>query len=303
MAGGKDLGGKDMIATLVAHDGLGQGDVSAARDALAQAGLAVEAPVWIDAEEAVDLPFSGDRASARAALEALNLPADLFVLTKANRDCRLFIADMDSTMITVECIDELADYAGLKAEIADVTERAMRGELDFAQALHGRVALLAGLDAAMIDRCRTERVRIMPGAKALVRTLRARGAQTILVSGGFVPFADPVAAEIGFDQAIANVLHIEDSKLVGTVGVPIVDAARKRHELLEAAWGAGLTRDQTIAIGDGANDIPMIEASGLGIAYHAKPKTRAAADAAVERGDLGTVLHALGIARADWVLE
>jgi phosphoserine phosphatase len=179
----------------------------------------------------------------------------------------------------------------------------MRGELDFAQALHGRVALLAGLDAAMIDRCRSERVRIMPGAKALVRTLRSRGARTILVSGGFVPFAEPVAAEIGFEKAIANVLHIEDGKLVGTVGQPIVDAARKRHELLEAAWDVGLIRAQTIAIGDGANDIPMIEAAGFGIAYHAKPKTRAAADAAVERGDLGTVLHALGIARAHWVLE
>jgi len=291
------------VATLVAHDGLGQGAVDDARDALVAAGLIVGATRWIDPEEAVNLPFTGDKAVARAALEALALPADLFVLDIAARDCRLFVADMDSTMITVECIDELADYAGIKAEIAAVTERAMRGELDFAQALSGRVALLAGLDAAMIDRCRAERVRIMPGAKALVRTLHARGARTILVSGGFIPFAEPVAQEIGFDVAIANTLHIENGKLAGTVGAPIVDAERKRMELLGAAAELGLTPAQSLAIGDGANDIPMIQAAGLGIAYHAKPKTRAAAGAAVDRGDLSTVLHALGIARSDWVLE
>jgi phosphoserine phosphatase len=299
----KVSGTHDMIATLVAHDGLGQGELSAARDALAAAGLEVGAPVWIEAGEAADLPFSGSRSAARAALEALAPAADIFVLARANRDCRLFVADMDSTMITVECIDELADYAGLKDEIAAVTERAMRGELDFAQALTGRVALLAGLDARMIDRCREERVRLMPGARALVRTLRARGATTILVSGGFVPFAAPVAAEIGFARAVANILHVEDGRLVGTVGQPIVDAARKRHELIEAAWEAALLRAQTLAIGDGANDIPMIEAAGLGVAYHAKPKARAAADAAIDRGDLSTLLHALGIARKQWVTD
>ncbi len=294
---------RDMVATLVAHDGLGQGVVDAARDALAAAGLDVGAARWIDAEEAADLPFAGDRAAARTALEALALPADLFVIEAANRDCRLFVADMDSTMITVECIDELADYAGLKAEIAAVTERAMRGELDFAQALSGRVALLSGLDAAMIDRCREERVRLMPGATALVRTLRARGARTVLVSGGFVPFAQPVAAQIGFDQAIANTLDIAQGRLAGTVGQPIVDAERKRRELLGNAQALGLVRAQTLAIGDGANDIPMIQAAGLGIAYHAKPRTRAAAMAAIERGDLSTLLHALGVPRAEWVVE
>jgi len=292
-----------MIATLVAHDGLGQGDVSAARDALAQAGLAVEAPVWIDAGEAVDLPFYGERAVARAALESLALPADLFVLEPANRDCRLFIADMDSTMITVECIDELADYAGIKAQIAAVTERAMRGELDFAEALAGRVALLKGLAESVIEQCRLERVAIMAGARPLVRTLKARGARTILVSGGFIPFAQPVGQEIGFDVQIANVLHMADGKLAGTVAQPIVDAARKRAELLGAIAALGIAPAQSIAIGDGANDIPMIEAAGFGVAYHAKPKTRAAADAAIERGDLGVLLHALGIARADWVQD
>lgn len=296
-------GEKDMVATLVAHDGLGQGVVDAARNALAAAGFDVGEPSWIDPEEAVDLPFAGDRAAARSALEVLSLDADLFVLDTASRDCRLFVADMDSTMITVECIDELADYAGLKAQIAEVTERAMRGELDFAAALSGRVALLAGLDAAMIDRCRAERVRIMPGAKALVRTLRGRGARAILVSGGFIPFAQPVADEIGFNSAVANTLHIANGKLAGTVGTPIVDAERKRQELLGATAELGIARAQSLAIGDGANDIPMIQAAGLGIAYHAKPKTRTAAAAAVDRGDLSTVLHALGIPRSKWVVE
>ncbi|MBT2185702.1 phosphoserine phosphatase SerB [Sphingobium nicotianae] len=292
--------GRDMIATLVAHDGLGQGDVSAARDALAVAGLDVGASAWIEAGEAVDLPFSGNRGAARAALEALDLQADIFVIARANRDCRLFVADMDSTMITVECIDELADYAGLKAQIAEVTERAMRGELDFAEALSGRVALLAGLAEDVIEQCRTERVRLMGGAKALVQTLNARGAHTILVSGGFMPFAVPVGQEIGFQIQIANVLHIAGGKLAGTVAEPIVDAARKRAELLGAIAALGIAPAQAIAIGDGANDIPMIQAAGLGIAYHAKPKTRAAADVAIERGDLSTLLHALGIARKDW---
>ncbi len=292
-----------MVATLVAHDGLGQGVVDIAAAALKAAGVEAGETRWIDEGEAVDLPFAGDAAAVRGAIEAAELPADLFVLNVASRRCGLFVADMDSTMITVECIDELADYAGLKAEIAAVTERAMRGELDFAQALSGRVALLAGLDAGAIDQCRAERVRMMPGAKALVCTLKARGARTVLVSGGFVPFAQPVAEEIGFDRVVANVLHIAEGRLAGTVATPIVDAERKRVELLGAAAELGLDAAQTLAIGDGANDIPMIQAAGLGIAYHAKPRTRAAAAASVDRGDLSVVLHALGIPRRDWVVE
>lgn len=290
-----------MMATLVAHDGLGQGEVNAARDALAQAGLVPGAPAWIDAGEAAAIPFAGDAGAARAALENAGPAADYLVVPPGARACGLFVADMDSTMITVECIDELADYAGLKAEIAEVTERAMRGELDFSEALDGRVALLAGLAEAVIDQCRTERVRLMPGARALVRTLRARGAYTLLVSGGFMPFAVPVAEEIGFDRALANTLHIADAKLAGTVARPIVDAARKQAELAGEAARRGLAPARVIAIGDGANDIPMIETAGFGIAYHAKPKTRAAADAAIDRGDLSVLLHALGIPRAQWV--
>lgn len=292
-----------MVATLVAHDGLGQGEVSAARDAMADAGLAPLSPAWIEAGEAVEIGFSGDGAKARAALDTAGLAADHLVIPLEARSCGLFVADMDSTMITVECIDELADYAGLKAQIADVTERAMRGELDFAEALHGRVALLKGLGEAMIDQCRAERVRLMPGARALVRTLRSKGAYTLLVSGGFVPFAQPVAEEIGFDRALANILHVEGGELTGTVGTPIVDAQRKKSELLAEMNRLGIAPARTIAIGDGANDIPMIETAGFGIAYHAKPKTRAAADAAIEHGDLSVLLHALGIPRAEWVID
>ena len=209
----------------------------------------------------------------------------------------LIIADMDSTMITCECIDELADYAGLKTEVAAVTEAAMRGELDFEAALDARVALLKGMDAGVIDRCRAERVRLTPGARTLVGTMAAHGAHSILISGGFTAFARPVAAEIGFAEVRANTLEIADGKLTGTVARPIVDAAAKRTALL----AAGIALPATLAVGDGANDIPMLEAAGLGIAYHAKPKASAAADAAIRHGDLTVLLRAQGYRRGDWV--
>lgn len=229
-----------------------------------------------------------------------DLALDVIVQPVAGREKKLLIADMDSTMITVECIDELADYAGIKPQIAEITERAMRGELDFEGALHGRVALLKGLPDSAIDQCREERVVIMGGAKALVRTMKARGARTLLVSGGFTRFTGPVAAEIGFDANVANVLEIADGALLGTVTRPIVDASRKRTEL-EAAIAGGIDRALTLAVGDGANDIPMIEGAGLGVAYHAKPVTRAAAAAEIVHGDLSVLLYAQGIPSAQWV--
>lgn len=206
-------------------------------------------------------------------------------------------------MITVECIDELADYAGIKAEVAAVTEMAMRGELDFEGALDARVALLEGLDEAVIERCLTERVRIMPGAEPLVRTMRARGATCVLVSGGFTRFAGPVAARIGFDRAIANRLLIEGGRLTGKVAKPIVGAATKEQTLRGVAAELGLTSAETLAVGDGANDLPMIRAAGLGVAYHAKPIVAAAAGARVEHGDLTALLHAQGIGRAEWTVD
>lgn len=291
------------VATLIASSQLRHEDIAAASDAIAQAGCQPGKYQWIDEDVAADIPFTGDSAAARAAIAALDLPLDHVVQAAAHREKRLLIADMDSTMITVECIDELADYAGLKAEVADVTERAMRGELDFAAALKARVALLEGMDEAVLDQCRVERVRLTPGARALVRTLRARGSHAVLVSGGFTHFADPVAIQIGFNQAVANVLNIADGKLAGTVRQPIVDAERKRTELIAHAGNLQIDILATIAIGDGANDIPMIAASGLGIAYHAKEKARAAADAAIDHGDLTAVLYAMGIPRRDWIMD
>lgn len=284
----------------MASAAIGQGDISEACDRLAAEGCAPGSKAWIDPEKAADVFFDAEPLAARAALKGIGQGIDIVVQPVASREKKLIVADMDSTMITVECIDELADYAGIKDQIAEITERAMQGELDFGEALRARVALLKGLDDAMIDRCRIERVKIMPGAKALVATMRARGARAILVSGGFTRFTGPVAAEIGFEMAVANVLDIADGKLTGTVQDPIVDAARKRFELGAAMAQFGLPREHTLAVGDGANDIPMIEAAGLGVAYHAKEKARAAADAEIVHGDLSVLLYAQGIARRDW---
>jgi phosphoserine phosphatase len=288
------------VATLIASETLGQGDIDEALDRMRDAGGEPAGTVLIETAKATDIFFAGDAATVRAALQSMGGAIDVIVQPEAAREKKLLVADMDSTMITIECIDELADYAGIKPQIAEVTERAMRGELDFAEALKARVALLAGLDEAMIEVCREERVRIMPGARALVRTMGARGAHTVLVSGGFTRFAEPVAAEIGFHKVVANVLEIDGGRLAGTVTDPIVDSARKKAELEGAIAARGLDVAATIAIGDGANDIPMIEAAGLGVAYHAKEKTRAAADAEIRFGDLSALLYAQGIGRKDW---
>lgn len=240
---------------------------------------------------------------ARLALEGLIQSVDVVVQPRAGRRKRLLVADMDSTMIGQECIDELADYAGLKAEVAAVTGQAMRGELDFEAALDARVALLAGLDEAAIDRCHAERVRLTPGARALVGTMRGQGAYCLLVSGGFSLFADRVAAEIGFDAAVSNLLHIEGGRLAGTVGRPILGAAGKMQALLDAAGAHAIPLADTLAVGDGANDIPMIEAAGLGIAYHAKPAAAAAADARIESNDLTALLYAQGYSSKEWATD
>ena len=286
------------IATLIAADRLGAGDISAAADRLAGAGCAPAEVRWIDDGSAADLDFSGDPVAARAALEG---GIDIVVQPQADREKTLLVSDMDSTMIAVECIDELADYAGIKPQIAAITERAMAGELDFEEALSERVALLRGLPVETLARCHDERVRIMPGAETLVRTMRRRGAFTVLVSGGFHQFADRVAAEIGFDRALSNRLGLAGDALDGTVARPIVGAAAKRDALESAMAQRGLARARTLAIGDGANDIPMIEAAGLGLAYHAKPKVEAAADAAIRHGNLTALLWAQGIPRREWI--
>ncbi|MEA1084282.1 phosphoserine phosphatase SerB [Sphingomonas sp. CD22] len=287
-------------ATLIGET-LGAGDLSVATDRLAAAGCVPGATTWLEPGVAADIAFAGNADAARGALEGVIARSDVIVQPTATRRKALIVADMDSTMITVECIDELADYAGIKAEVAAVTEAAMRGELDFEGALDARVALLAGLDEAVIAQCLAEQVRIMPGAKALVRTMRAQGAAAVLVSGGFTRFAEPVAAEIGFDRAIANVLLIEDGRLTGNVAKPIVGSATKEDTLL--AWIAerGIDPALSLAVGDGANDLAMIKRAGLGVAYHAKPIVAAAAGARIDHGDLSTLLYAQGYRRADWV--
>jgi phosphoserine phosphatase len=288
------------IATLIAADRLTRGDISTAEDAL---GGAARGREWVEEGSACDLLLGGEAEAARRALEGLLPGVDVVVQPRMGRRKLLLVADMDSTMIGVECIDELADYAGLKAEVGAITERAMRGELEFEAALDARVALLKGLDARVIDHCRAQRVKLTPGAQALVGTMAANGAYCLLVSGGFSRFADPVAAEIGFDAAVSNELLLEGGRLAGTVAKPIVDAEGKRQALLDAAHARQIPLDAALAVGDGANDIPMLKAAGLGVAYHAKPATAAVADARIEANDLTALLFAQGYARKDWVPE
>jgi len=286
---------------LIAAAGIDAGQISEARDRLAIAGCAPGDWRWIDEGVAADIGFAIAPDEARAALEGVFPGVDIAVQSMLTRDKRLIVADMDSTMITVECIDELADYAGIKAQIAAVTEAAMRGELNFAEALDSRVALLAGLDEAVIERCLEERVKIMPGAVALVRTMRARGAGSVLVSGGFTRFAKPVAARIGFDRIVANRLGIRNAKLDGTVARPIVDAGTKERVLVETTAELGLAPGATLAVGDGANDLAMIARAGLGVAYHAKPVVAASAPVRIDHNDLSALLYIQGIAQKDWI--
>ena len=241
-----------------------------------------------------------DVAAMRAALDGQFTPSDGLVCADEPMVPKVFISDMDSTMIGQECIDELADFAGLKEKIAAITERAMQGELDFEQALRERVGLLAGLRESAIDECLDTRIRPMPGAKTLVETLKTLGCRTILVTGGFHHFADPVAELLGFEEVVGNRLAVEDGKLTGGLVGPVVDSAVKKATLL-AAIAEGGEGTRSLATGDGANDIPMLEAATYGIAYHAKPKARAAANGWIDRGDLTSVLRLLGVPEKDWV--
>ncbi len=288
------------IAVLIAAEPLPAGALNAATDRLHQAGLVVGQSHWVESGLVGEVLFTGDRATANAALDPLRASADVLVLDETARDPRLLVSDMDSTMIVIECIDELADYAGVKPQVAAITERAMQGELDFEAALRERVALLEGLSEHVIADCLAQRIRPMPGARTLVRTLSQRGTDCVLVSGGFHSFADVIGAELGFNAVFANRLVIAQGHMTGALEGGIVDAARKAAILQEQAVSQGLEARQVIALGDGANDIPMLKAAGTGIAYHAKPAAIAAADAHIAHGDWTVLLHALGIARGDW---
>jgi len=254
---------------------------------------------WIDEGDAADLKFHGDFATARWALSPLE-SIDVVVQPDEPRWRRLFVADMDSTIIGQECIDELADYVGLKDKVARITERAMQGELDFPAALRERVRLLAGLDERELARCLTERVRVTSGAETLVQTMRAGGASCLLVSGGFLSFAEPVAKTVGFDRVRANRLVFAGGKLSGEVGDPIVDAMAKRDALVEVRDGLGLRPVDVLAVGDGANDKLMIEEAGLGVAFHAKPALVEVADAELKHHSLDALLWVQGVRRRDW---
>jgi len=272
--------------------------------ALGEAGAEVGEPSWLSAGEALDLPFDGLSpltAEKIADIVLAGLPADRLAQDAAGRAKRLLVADMDSTMITVECIDELADFAGLKAEISAVTERAMRGELDFESALRARVAKLKGLPESVLQTCFEERVRFTEGGRQLIQTMAANGAYCALVSGGFTFFTSRVAAHLGFHEHRANVLEIADGALAGTVTEPICGASAKLESLRGLAARHGLAAEETLAVGDGANDLPMIEAAGLGVAFHAKPKVAAAARARVDHGNLTSLLFFQGYARAQFV--
>ena len=284
-----------LIATLIAAGRLDDRLLAGALERLPGASF----HAWIDEGEAADLQVP-NAASARAALEDWQ-GCDVVVQPAAQRPKQLLVADMDSTMIGQECIDELADYAGVKGEVAAITERAMLGELDFSAALAERVGLLKGLDPKVIGQCLSDCIRASPGAATLVKTMKAHGAFTLLVSGGFTDFVAPVAEQLGFDDFRANTLERDGERLSGRTEGPIVDAEAKRAALVDARERLGIGPEAVIAIGDGANDLPMIAAAGLGVAYRAKPVLAEAADARLNHHGLDALLWAQGIPRREWV--
>lgn len=243
----------------------------------------------------VDVRMTREAAEAALADIIAHAPVDVIVQPAAHRSKRLLIADMDSTIIGQECIDELADFAGLKAEISAITERAMRGELDFEAALIERVAMLKGLPEKTLDDCFRSRITLNPGARTLVETMNRLGAMTVLVSGGFTYFVDRIARLAGFQQHQANELLIEGGALTGAVRKPILGREAKEAALRRFAKAGSIKLSETLAVGDGANDLDMISAAGLGVAFHAKPKIAAAADASIRHADLTALLYAQGV--------
>jgi len=272
---------------------------------------------WLAPGVATDIAFLAEELEGSSAVEAEKLmrdlaqdirdiiggePVDVVIQPHDGRRKRLFLADMDSTMIGQECIDELADFAGFKDRVASITERAMRGEIDFAPALRERVALLKGLPGSVVDKVIAERIRLTPGGSTLVATMRANGAFTCLVSGGFTAFTSKIAAMIGFDENHANTLSADASgTLTGSVVEPVLGREAKLDTLNALRARFNLASEETLAVGDGANDIPMIMAAGLGVAYHAKPAVKEAAAVRIDHGDLTALLYAQGYRREEFV--
>jgi phosphoserine phosphatase len=296
----------DFVSTLVSRP-----EKAALTDALLSSIAQVLPPdakvVRLDRQIAMDIFYSERDRDSAAEIEAQirkaigAKPVDIITQVAAERRRKLFIADMDSTMIGQECIDELAAELRLKSKVAKITERAMKGEIEFEEALKERVALLAGLDEMVIPKVIQEKITHTPGARTLISTLRAHGVYSALVSGGFTHFANRVGDAIGFDEMRANVLHVEAGKLTGSVKEPILGRAAKRDTLIELREQFALQPHETIAIGDGANDLDMIKEAGLGIAFRAKPAVAAAAHARIDHADLTAILYAQGYSRASWI--
>src|SRR4030088_3515260 len=292
-----------LVATLIcnpADPALDSTVVDGARAILPSPGPAQ----WLFNEVAVDIPFTGSddiQAIANRLREARgDLPIDIVVQPQALRRKKLFLADMDSTMIGQECIDELADFAGLKAHVAKITERAMRGEIEFEPALRERVALLKGLPVSVVEEVLAKHITLTPGGPELVATMRANGAYTCLISGGFTLFTGAVAEMLGFDEHRANELIVRDGKLTGEVKEPILGRAAKLATLIELTESFDLDDIDPLVVGDGANDLGMIQHAGLGVAYHAKPAVAAAAAVRIDHGDLTALLYAQGYRRDEF---
>jgi phosphoserine phosphatase len=293
-----------LVATLVSATDATAVDetiVKKARDAI---GLPADARV-LAPRIALDLTFASDEAMAdlekRLRDAVSGAPIDVVVQEQAERRKRLFLADMDSTMIEQECIDELADLVGLRDHVAAITERAMRGEIAFEPALRERVALLKGLPVTTIDAVIAQRITLSRGGRTLVQTLRAHGTRTVLVSGGFTLFTDRVAAMLGFDENHANELEIVADQLGGRVREPILGREAKRETLIRLRDGLGVDQRATMAVGDGANDLAMLAEAGLGVAYRAKPAVAAAARMRIDHADLTALLFVQGLAVQDFV--
>jgi phosphoserine phosphatase len=256
---------------------------------------------WLDPGVAAEFSVEAVPANRWEVWDGLQaLQVDMVVQRSEGRKKQLLIADMDSTMIRQECIDELADEAGVGLRVAEITARAMNGELDFEGALRERVGLLKGLPEGVIERVLRDRITLMPGGRVLLATMKASGAYAALVSGGFTAFTGAVAASLGFDENRANRLDVLDGMLVGTVAEPILGKEAKLTALQEIAARLGLTPAQAIAVGDGANDLPMLLAAGTGVALHAKPRVQAECEVRVNHGDLTALLYLQGYSRDDF---
>jgi phosphoserine phosphatase len=276
--------------------------VAAVRDSLNGQGAAADSPRWLSPRRACEIPFSGltpDRAASVARSALGNRRCDAATLPAAGRRKQLLVADMDSTIVAGEMLDELADFAGLKDRVAAITARAMNGEIEYKQSLRERVGLLKGLPAGALENT-FARARLNPGAAALVATMRANGAHTLLVSSGFRFFTARVRALAGFDADVGNEVEVADGKLTGRVIEPILDKEVKRQTLLDAATRLGIALSATLAVGDGANDLPMIRAAGLGVAFHPKPVVAAEAPVAIRHADLTALLYLQGYTDEDF---